>query len=313
MRYTKLGKTGLEVSVVGMGCGGPSRLGQRTGKSERDSIALVRRAIDLGVNVLDTAESYETEGIVGKAIQGVSRDKVVISTKKTLPDLHDTDPAGEIRRGLERSLQQLNTDYVDIYHLHGVGADRYDNAANVLAPTLTQLKDEGKIRAAGITEEFPKNPGHEMLQRGLEDDCWDVVMVGFNMLNPSARERVFPITIRKGIGTLIMFAVRRALSQPSNLAKLLDQMGETGILEGGPDAAKAAMDFLTQQGNAATLVEAGYRFCVHEPGADVILMGTGERAHLEANIASALKPPLPTEALKKLERVFGRVNSVTGN
>lgn len=313
MRFTTLGRTGLEVSVVGLGCGGPSRLGQRTGKSEQDSIALVKHALDLGVNFLDTAQNYGTEGIVGKAIRGVSRDKVVISTKKTLPDIDDPDSAGEIRRGLEQSLQHLNTDYIDIYHLHGVGADRYDNAATVLAPIMTQLKDEGKIRAIGITEEFPKNPGHAMLQRGLEDDFWDVVMVGFNMLNPSARKRVFPITIRKSIGTLIMFAVRRALSQPSHLAKLLDEMDKTGILQGGFAQAKGAMDCLTRESHAATLMEAAYRFCVHEPGADVVLIGTGEAKHLAANIESALKPPLPAEVLARLQAVFGEVDSVTGN
>jgi len=313
MKYTTLGRTGLEVSVVGLGCGGPSRLGQRTGKSEQESIALVRRAMDLGVNFLDTAESYETEELVGKAVHGISRDQFVISTKKTLPDENHKDPAGEIRRGLERSLRHLNTDYVDVYHLHGVGHDRYENAATVLAPTLLQLKEEGKIRATGITEEFPKNPRHEMLQHGLRDDHWDVVMVGFNMLNPSARQRVFPITTRKGIGTLIMFAVRRALSQPSHLAKLLDEMSRKGILEGGSGEAKAAMDFLTQAGNANTLTEAAYRFCVHEPGADVVLMGTGEQRHLKANIESALKPPLPVEALEKLKAVFGNVDSITGN
>ena len=188
MRYTTLGRTGLKVSVVGLGCGGPSRLGQRTGKSEDDSVTLVSHALDLGVNFLDTAQTYETEEIVGKAIHGFARDKLVISTKVTLPDINHADPAGEIRRGLEQSLRHLKTDYVDVYHLHGVGADRYDNAARVLAPTLAQLKDEGKIRAVGITDEFPKNPGHAMLQRGLGDEWWDVVMVGFNILNPSARQ-----------------------------------------------------------------------------------------------------------------------------
>ena len=313
MRYTTLGRTGLSVSVVGLGCGGPSRLGQRTGKSEQSSIALVRHALDLGVNFLDTAQSYETEEIVGRAIHGFARDQLVISTKITLPDVDDTDPAGAIRRGLEQSLRNMNTEYVDVYHLHGVGAERYDNAATVLAPTLADLKDEGKIRAIGITEEFPKNPGHAMLQRGLEDDYWDVVMVGFNMLNPSARERVFPITTRKGIGTLIMFAVRRALSQPAHLMKLLDEMGKAGILQGGFGAAKEAVNHLTKEGNAETLMEAAYRFCVHEPGADVVLVGTGERKHLDANIEAALKPPLPHDVLEKLARVFGRVDSVTGN
>jgi len=313
MRYTTLGRTGLEVSVVGLGCGGPSRLGQRSGKSERDSIALVKRAMELGVNFLDTAESYGTETIVGKAIHGAVRDELVISTKKTLPDLQDEDAAGELRRGLEESLHRLDTDYVDIYHLHGVGPDRYDNAANFLAPSLVRLKEEGKIRAIGITEEFPEDPGHGMLERATRDPYWDVVMVGFNMLNPSARHRVFPQTLARRIGTLIMFAVRRALSRPSHLEKLLDEMARTGVLGVGTREARAALSDLTEGRSAGTLIDAAYRFCVHEPGVDVVLMGTGEREHLEANIESALKPPLPAEILGKLEAVFGDVDSVTGN
>lgn len=313
MRYRTLGNTGLEVSVVGLGCGGPSRLGQRSGKSERDSAALVRRALDLGINFLDTAEAYGTEAIVGKALEGGRRSEVVVSTKKTLPDPAHRDPAGEIRRGLEQSLRALRTDYVDVYHLHGVGAERYDEAARVLAPVLMRLREEGKIRATGITEEFPKNPGHDMLERATRDDCWDVVMVGFNILNPSARRRVFPQTLRRGIGTLVMFAVRRALSQPAHLDKLLDQMAAAGALGVDAGQARAALEALTDGGRIDTLIDAAYRFCIHEPGADVVLMGTGDPEHLEANIASALKPPLPEEILRKLETVFGEVDSVTGN
>ena len=82
MDYTTFGRTGLKVSVVGLGAGGPSRLGVNTGGSEQESIAVVRRALELGVNYIDTAEAYGTEGIVGKAIRGVDRDGLVISTKK---------------------------------------------------------------------------------------------------------------------------------------------------------------------------------------------------------------------------------------
>ena len=173
----------------------------------------------------------------------------------------DPDPAGTIRSGLDASLKRLGTDYVDIYHLHGVGAAGYDFAANVLAPVVTGLKEAGKIRAVGITEEFPANPRHEMLQRGLHDPWWDVVMVGFNLLNPSARRSVFPRTLEKGVGTLVMFAVRRALSQPAQLEKLLREMEQRAILEPGAD-----LGFLTENGCAETLAEAAYRFCVHEPG-----------------------------------------------
>ena len=217
MNYRNLGSTGLKVSVVGLGCGGPSRLGQRAGMSPDHSANLVRKALDLGVNLLDTAETYGTEEIVGAALRDVPRDRVVLSAKKTLPEPDDPDPAGTIRSGLDASLKRLGTDYVDIYHLHGVGAAGYDFAANVLAPVVTGLKEAGKIRAVGITEEFPANPRHEMLERGLHDPWWDVVMVGFNLLNPSARRSVFPLTLENGVGTLVMFAVRRALSQPAQL------------------------------------------------------------------------------------------------
>ena len=308
MNYRNLGDTGLRVSVVGLGCGGPRRLGQRAGKSTAHSVRLVRKALDLGVNFLDTAENYGTEEIVGAAIRDVARDRVVVSTKKIMPEPGDPDPAGTMRAGVEASLKRLGTDYVDVFHLHGVGDARYDFAANVMAPVVTDLREAGKIRAVGITEEFPANPRHQMLQRGLHDPWWDVVMVGFNLLNPSARRSVFPLTLAKGVGTLVMFAVRRALSQPASLAKLLREMEQRGLLGPGAD-----LGFLTEEGCAGTLTEAAYRFCVHEPGVDVVLTGTGDQEHLEANIAAALRPPLPAEALERLEALFGGVDSVTGN
>ena len=84
MDYVTFGRTGLKVSVAGLGCGGNSRLGQQQGKSEEESVAIVRKAMDSGVNLLDTAAAYRTEGIVGKAIQAVPRDKVVVATKATI-------------------------------------------------------------------------------------------------------------------------------------------------------------------------------------------------------------------------------------
>ena len=80
MQHTTLGRTGMQVSVAGLGCGGHSRLGQSYGASEDESIAVIRRALDLGINLVDTAQVYGTESIVGKAIRG-RRDEVVLSTK----------------------------------------------------------------------------------------------------------------------------------------------------------------------------------------------------------------------------------------
>ncbi len=81
MDYRPLGKTGLTVSVAGLGCGGNSRLGLGRGASIDECVAVVRTAVDLGVTFLDTAEAYGTEEIVGAAVRYYDRDKLVISTK----------------------------------------------------------------------------------------------------------------------------------------------------------------------------------------------------------------------------------------
>jgi predicted aldo/keto reductase-like oxidoreductase len=94
-------------------------------------------------------------------------------------------------KGLEDSLQRLGTDYVDVYHLHGVRDEQYDYARDNLVPLLLKLKAQGKIRFLGITEVFAADPAHRMMQRAVQDDYWDVVMVGFNILNQSARDRIF--------------------------------------------------------------------------------------------------------------------------
>ena len=326
MNYRNLGSTGLKVSVVGLGCGGPSRLGQRDGKSPDHSVNLVRKALDLGVNLLDTAETYGTEEIVGAALRDVPRDRVVLSAKKTLPEPDDPDPAGTIRSGLDACLKRLGTDYVDIYHLHGVGDARYDFAADVLAPVVTGLKEAGKIRAVGITEEFPANPRHRRrcLERGLHDPWWDVVMVGFNLLNPSARRSVFPLTLEKGVGTLVMFAVRRALSQPAHAAQsheaaVVREMEQRALVEPGADLGWSGRGrFLTDNGCAETGLGE-----LHRGGVPFLRARAGGRRGADGDrgretpggqyrrCAQAAAPAL--EALEKLEALFGKVDSVTGN
>jgi aryl-alcohol dehydrogenase-like predicted oxidoreductase len=313
MEYTILGRSGLKVSIVGLGCGGPSRLGQATGHSEQESIAVVQQAFDLGITFFDTAEAYGTEAIVGKALQAVPRDRVVISTKKLPPPTSHADPVGELRQGLEQSLRRLRTDYVDVYHLHGVRPEHYSYAHDTLAPVLLKLREEGKIRAVGITEAFIPDPGHQTLQKAMEADCWDVMMVGFNLLNPSARYRVFPKTRAQNIGVLGMFAVRRALSQSAHLKALLADLKQRGLVDSTSCDDDDPLGFLTQRGKATTIPEAAYRYCRHEPGIHVILTGTGNVDHLKANVASILKGPLDQADLQRLEAMFGKVDSVSGN
>jgi L-galactose dehydrogenase len=309
-----LGRTGLEVSAAGLGCGGHSRLGQRYGSTVEESVALVKRAIDLGVTFIDTARAYGTEEIVGAAIKG-RRESVVVSSKSSAASREGGGPlaAAELRASVELSLRRLDTDRIDVFHLHGVRSALYDHCTSVLVPELQQLRDEGKIRFVAISEQFGGDPGHEMLHEAVKDDCWDVMMVGFNLLNPSARDRVFAATRQSNVGILIMFAVRRALSQAEELRAVVAGLVERGEVELEDVDLDDPLGFLVHPGGASSVVEAAYRFTRHEPGAHVTLTGTGNVAHLEENLASLSLPALPTADLARLEKIFGRVDSVSGN
>jgi len=314
MQYTILGRTGLRVSVAGLGCGGPSRLGLRNdADSEANAIGLVRQAIELGVNFLDTAEAYGTEVVVGKAITGFVRDRLVISTKKTLPPGDHPDPETAVQRGLEQSLLRLGTDYIDVYHLHGVEPKDYVFAVERLLPVMQKLRTQGKIRFIGVSEGFVPDPSHQMLERSLKEDRWDVVMVGFSMLNPSARKTVLPLTRKNHVGVLNMFAVRRALSQPERLRALCGELIHKGWVAPAEFNPDAPLDFVLKAGGASSLPEAAYRFCRHEPGVDVVLTGTGNPDHLKANVEAILKPRLPEAVSYRLAELFGNVNDITGN
>jgi L-galactose dehydrogenase len=310
MVYVTLGKTGMHTSVFGLGGGGHSRLGQRTGATEADSVRLVRRAFTLGVTFVDTAEAYGTEAIIGQALRDVGRQDVVLSTKKSVRAQGRFITGAELASGLEASLRRLETDYVDIYHLHGVQADQYDHAVTELVPAMHKLREAGKIRFLGITEQFGADTSHQMLSRAVRDDCWDVMMVGFNILNQSARDRVFTETTRRGTGVLCMFAVRDALSRPEKLRETVSELVRQGLIE--PDAVDLQNPLAFVDQVAESLTDAAYRFCRAEPGIHVVLSGTGNMQHLEENVASILRPPLPEEVRAHLVELFERVDSVSG-
>jgi L-galactose dehydrogenase len=310
VEYTILGRSGLKASVMGLGCGGPSRLGKNTGHDNADAIGVVRQALDAGVTFFDTAESYRTEQLVGKAIAGWDRDGLVLSTKKSL---WGKLTAKQVRRSLDKSLKRLGTRYVDVYSLHAVSTGNYDRLAIDVVPILKQLREEGKIRCIGITESFAHDPGHAMLQRALDDDHWDTMMVGFNLLNPSARDRVFKRASEKRIGIIIMHAVRRALSNPDRLRANIQQLIKNGQVTSSTINAVDPLGFLVHENGATSITDAAYRFCRHVLGTGVILSGTGSASHLASNIESFSRPPLPAGDLDRLAKLFGRVDSVSGD
>ena len=307
MEYRPLGKTGLMVSVAGLGCGGNSRLGLGRGASVDDCVAIVRTAVDLGVNFLDTAEAYGTEEIVGAAARSYDRDRLVISTKA----IFNTGDTGEIvTRRMEAALRRLGLDYVDILHFHAVAPAAYDHHRDVLAPALIKLKEQGKVRHIGITETSPNDPEQRMLTQAIQEAPWEVIMLAYSLMNQGARHRIFPVTQRRGIGTLLMFVVRNLFSNAAYRRDIFATLVEQGHLDPSILADGDPLGFLVAEGVAESITDAAYRYARHEQGVDVVLFGTGNKAHVKANVDSILRPPLAPPIIERLHATFGHLTGV---
>lgn len=310
MEYTTLGRTGLKVSVAGLGCGGFSKLGLGTGKSADSAVALIHLALDLGVNVLDTAAVYGTEEVVGKALRGVPRDSVVVCTKASKPAGETQFSLDKVLASLDESLRRMSMDHVDVFQLHAVHPAQYDHVRDVIAPALVREKERGKFRFLGITETAPNDVEQNMLFRATQDDMWDTAMVAFHMMHQPARTRVFPYTRVNRIGTLLMFVVRGIFARPAQLAGEMRRLAAAGQVPAWLGVRSDPLGFLLHEGGASSLTDAAYRFVRHEPGVDVVLFGTGDAEHLRTNIESILKPPLPETDRTKLAELFGSLRGV---
>jgi aryl-alcohol dehydrogenase-like predicted oxidoreductase len=305
--YAPLGKTGLRASVAGLGCGGFSQLGLAKGKSESEAIALVREALDLGVNLIDTAPGYGTEPVVGKAIAGRVRDKVIVCTKSLIHNRAGLIPVEDIVASLERSLRVLGTDHVDVFMLHAVSPQVYTHARDTVALALLREKEKGKLRHLGITETAPNDHEHRMLAEALPEGPWEVAMLGYHMLHQNAERIVLPLTRARGVGTLLMFAVRSIFSQPQRLKSAMQDLKARGLLPASIADSSDPLGFLVHAGGASSLTDAAYRFVRHTAGVDVVLFGTSDRAHLRENIASLEKPALPAADVEKIKVLFGHL------
>jgi aryl-alcohol dehydrogenase-like predicted oxidoreductase len=306
MEYTTLGQTGLRVSVAGLGTGGFSRLGLKTGKSEDEAARLIHEAVGLGINFIDTAPSYGTEGVVGRALKTIPRDQVVIATKA---QIRGGAGAAQVVASIDNSLHAMGTDYIDVFNLHGIELHEYDHAMSVV-PALLEQKRKGKIRHIGITENPINDFTNAMLKRAVNDPVWEVFMVGFHMMHQGARANVFPVTRAKSIGTLLMFAVRSIFADPPRVKREMKALADKGLVEKWLGESDDPLGFLVYEGGASSMIEAAYRFARHEPGVDVVLFGTGDAGHLRSNVEALLKPPLPETDRAKLAKLFGHLTGI---
>ncbi len=310
MQFTTLGRTGLRVSVAGLGCGGFSRLGLGTGQSADHAVGIIRAALDLGVNLIDTAAVYGTEDVVGTALRGVARDSVVVCTKASKPPGDAAFSAEKIIASLDESLSRLGLDHVDVFQIHAVPPSAYVHVRDVIAPALLREKEKGKFRFLGITETAPNDPEQSMLKQATQDGIWDTAMVAFHMMDQVARTQVFPYALRHGVGTLMMFAVRSIFARPAELAATMRDLAAAGKVPEYLTKTDDPLGFLIRPDGANSLTDAAYRYVRHEPGVDVVLFGTGSVEHLRSNVDSLLKPPLPAVDRETLKDLFSHLRGV---
>ena len=188
MEYRRLGKNGPLVSIVGFGAwpigGGMGHM------DEADAIRVVHAAMDRGINLIDTAEAYiDSERVLGKALAGGRRERVLIATKAS----NDFSPKG-MRAALETSLRALDTDRVDLYQIH-----RWNEAFPIEASMeeMLKLREEGKIRLIGVS-----NFSVDQMKRAASVVSLDSSQPRYNALDREIEAAIIPYCAAEGIGIL---------------------------------------------------------------------------------------------------------------
>src|SRR6476660_3714440 len=188
MEYRVLGRTGLEVSALGFGCGDVGGLMVRGAPADRERG--VAHALELGINYLDTAPAYgsgESEKNLGQVLRAL-KPRAIVGTKWRLQAADLADVAGAVSRSVETSLARLGLERVDLLHLHNligrVGEERPLGVARVLeavVPAVRRLQEQGKVRFFGVTASGETGALHRAIASGAVDTAQAV----FNLLNPT--------------------------------------------------------------------------------------------------------------------------------
>ena len=305
MEYRTLGRTGLRVSALGMGGLFVSRVG---GHDRDEARRAVHRALELGVNYVDTAPSYaDSEEVLGYALAGASRPYFLATKLGGRPQPFDAKDKGALRRSVEESLRLLGRDYLDVLLIHEperpgqndwwADGERYEGPVNDL---LDELKAEGIIRFTGIggTTAYELAP---IIATGR----YDVVLTAFNysLLWREATIAVLPEAKRQGVGII----VGSPLQQGALARRYDDEVREGAPWLSPPRREQYRRLYALVDEVGISLPELGLRFVLSNPDVSMTLMGARSVEEVEANVAAANKGPLPADLLDRLQEIADMV------
>jgi aryl-alcohol dehydrogenase-like predicted oxidoreductase len=320
MEMHVFGRTGMQLSVLGFGCGAVGGLMVRG--DPRGQERAVARAIEAGVNYFDTAVQYgngESEKNLGRVLQRLKPPNVVVGTKVRLPSGDFARIAEAVATSLDGSLARLRLDRVDIFHLHNaITEDGGGEALSVrqvlteVVPAFERLRKQGKTRFLGLTAVGETAALHQVIDARV----FDSAQVVYNMLNPSAAVglpanypaqdygRLFDHTKAAGVGVVgIRVLAGGALSGLPERHPIASAPPEPigSAMSYDADIARARRLMpLVAEGFAATLTEAATRFALSHPAMGTILVGMATPEQFEGALAAVQKGPLPPAALERL-------------
>ncbi|MBR1156735.1 aldo/keto reductase [Bradyrhizobium sp. JYMT SZCCT0428] len=320
MQLRVFGRTGMQLSVLGFGCGAVGGVMVRGDPADQERA--VARALDVGVNYFDTAVLYgdgESERSLGRVMQKLKPANAIVGTKVRIPPDAFGRIADAVTTSLEGSLARLGLDHVDIFHLHNPisvsGGGSALSARQVLdevVPAFERLRQQGKIRYLGISAVGDTAALHQVIDAGV----FDSAQIVYNMLNPSAAEQLpksypaqdyaglFDHTRAAGVGVvgirvLAGGALSGSAARHPTASPAPEPIGSAMSYDADVERARRLMP-LVEEGFASSLTEAATRFALSHPAVGTILVGMATPQEFEGAFAAVEKGPLPQAALDRL-------------
>jgi L-galactose dehydrogenase/L-glyceraldehyde 3-phosphate reductase len=320
MQMRKFGRTPMQLSVLGFGCGAVGGLMVRG--DHADQQRTVARALAAGVNYFDTAVQYgdgESERNLGRILQTLKPANAVVGTKVRIPPDAYGRIAEAVMTSLEQSLARLRRDHVDIFHLHNPITDKGGGATlsakqvlDEVVPAFGRLRDHGKTRFLGLTAVGDTAALHQVIDSG----AFDSAQVVYNMLNSSAAHatpenypaqnygRLFDHTMKAGVGVVgIRVLAGGALSGSAERHPIAspppEPIGSAMNYDADIERARRLMP-LVKDGVAGSLTEAAIRFAISHEAMGTILVGIATPEQFDGALAAVEKGPLPKAALERL-------------